>query len=706
MTNHHPMTLAEEWASRGVPAFPVALHMNGTGRIHKAPMTPRGHLDASTDPDLVRDMFVQAGEPREGVLGVGLAPGPGGYVVLDPDVKDGSDGVAFADGLGVPAGWCVTTPSGGQHRWFAKPDPEVRFGNAVPPEWRGLIDVRADNGWVVAPGVVTPWGTWAPAAPWEPTGVPVLPGWVVGALGTSAGPSGTSGHAGGLLSAEARAGLLDHTREVLEWLEREHGAHSARLVVRAGEPDYVAVTRPGKDDGISATVGFGGPGAVFMWSSSWEVPECPQGHSVYPLGRDNDLLGAAESADSAESAESLPTPLPAWRLPHTVADEVRAWFVRFLKLMEDRDYDLLTLWAAHTHVIDHLGTTPRLIITSPVPEAGKTTILEHLERVAHAGLQFGSVTTPAMLSRVLAVGMRTLLIDEVDRNLRPDRAGVEDLIVVLNSGYKKGATRPTLVPQRGGDWVAVELPTFAPVAMAGRSPHLPADTLTRSVVIHTLPDIHGDAEDSDWEEIEDEAAGLNGLLRSWGAHVGGLPPADLGPGVRGRAKERWRPLARVAAALGGEWPERCAALIEHDRAIRALDREDGLEVLPVPVRLLSHVIECWPGEAEHWATESVVASLRATHPEDWGPTLNYPKGLTSQRLGRVLAATMGIRAQQAPSGRRLGIARADVLHAGHALGVVPSDSADSAESADSAAQNAALEALQGLITVDPTTHND
>ena len=54
-----------------------------------------------------------------------------------------------------------------------------------------------------------------------------------------------------------------------------------------------------------------------------------------------------------------------------------------------------------------------------------------------------------MITRVLENGPRTLLIDEADRSLNQDKPGIDDLIAVLNSGYKKGATRPVLVPIKG-----------------------------------------------------------------------------------------------------------------------------------------------------------------------------------------------------------------------------------------------------------------
>ena len=65
-----------------------------------------------------------------------------------------------------------------------------------------------------------------------------------------------------------------------------------------------------------------------------------------------------------------------------------------------------------------------------------------------------SVSSSAMLARVLEAGIRTMLIDEVDRSLAPDKEGIADLLAILNSGYKRGGTRPVLTPikAKGGGW--------------------------------------------------------------------------------------------------------------------------------------------------------------------------------------------------------------------------------------------------------------
>ena len=52
-------------------------------------------------------------------------------------------------------------------------------------------------------------------------------------------------------------------------------------------------------------------------------------------------------------------------------DRIRDWLERFICPMDPRDLDLLTLWAAHTHLVNETYTSPRLLIESPVPESGK-----------------------------------------------------------------------------------------------------------------------------------------------------------------------------------------------------------------------------------------------------------------------------------------------------------------------------------------------
>jgi hypothetical protein len=123
--------------------------------------------------------------------------------------------------------------------------------------------------------------------------------------------------------------------------------------------------------------------------------------------------------------------------------------------VSDSDLDLLTLWAVHTHLVEETYYTPRLQIDSPVPESGKTTVIEHLERLCRRSIQMATVSSSAMLTRMLDKEIRTILIDEADRALDPKREGVNDTLAVINSGYKKGGTRPVLVPGKVASGMSV-----------------------------------------------------------------------------------------------------------------------------------------------------------------------------------------------------------------------------------------------------------
>lgn len=326
-------------------------------------------------------------------------------------------------------------------------------------------------------------------------------------------------------------------------------------------------------------------------------------------------------------------------------DEVRAWLARHITVMKPTDLDVLTVWAAHTHLSRRLYSTPRLQVDSPVPESGKTTVLEHLERLCFRPVIASTISSPALLPRMLAVEPRTLLLDEVDRSLDPKKDGVGELLAILNSGYKVGASRPTLVPVKEGGWEPKELPTFAPVVMAGNQPNLPDDTRTRIIRVLLLPDWSGRAEESDWETKETEAATLGARLARWATHVEDevRPRPEMPAGCTSRFREKWQPLARVAQAAGPRWLEVMMQCAADDVAEVHADREAGLAAEKPGVLLLRHLMTCWPTGAEFWRTTDLVETLILEHPEVWGDSSPYGRALTAQRLGRMLVSNYRIR---------------------------------------------------------------
>src|SRR5207302_3330023 len=130
---------ALEHAGEGFKIFPVQ-----AGR--KAPPVKNWQQWATIDADKIRAHWSAA--PRDNI---GIACGDG-LLVLDVDGEAGARSLAALETLHgkLPETCTVSTPSGGQHFYFAGPD----VSNTVGALGAGL-DVRSRGAYAVAPGSVT-----------------------------------------------------------------------------------------------------------------------------------------------------------------------------------------------------------------------------------------------------------------------------------------------------------------------------------------------------------------------------------------------------------------------------------------------------------------------------------------------------------------------------------------------------------------------
>jgi hypothetical protein len=330
-----------------------------------------------------------------------------------------------------------------------------------------------------------------------------------------------------------------------------------------------------------------------------------------------------------------------------VLGETRAWYQKFIYVVNDTDLDVLALWTIHTYLCAETYTTPRLLIESPLPGSGKTTLLEHLGKLAYRPLLAASVSQ-AVLARITADGVRTLLLDEADRMLNPKRPGVDDLLAVLNSGYKVSGMRVANRPVKGGGWEFEELPTFSPVALAGNTPLLPDDTRSRCIVIRLLPDIDGITAETNWRDIEPLANALAAKISATADSVREQVASarfDVPPGCKNRMRERWEPLKQIAATASAEWADLTDQLI-----IKAVQAErqlaDNSDIQSAPhIQLAKDLWAIFKDEPGDLKTELVVGLLIKENPNYWSSS-NTQNGrdLTPQRLGRMLASQYDIQA--------------------------------------------------------------
>lgn len=336
-----------------------------------------------------------------------------------------------------------------------------------------------------------------------------------------------------------------------------------------------------------------------------------------------------------------------------VLDELDQWLKRFILATTPEDIHLIALWAAHTYVVEETYTSPRLLIDSVMPGAGKTTVLEHLDHLARHPLSASSISSEALLPRVLDRGIRTILIDEADRSLDPKDPVMKGVIATINTGYKRGGSRPVLVKDDDGNWTDREMSTYAPVAMAGNNPTLADDTRSRCIRILLMPDFEGRTQDSDWEDLEEEvdrlkvqlAEAMESARKSVSAARPELPEKCIG-----RMREKWRPLARIAVAAGGRWPDIVNKLITRDIEELEMERAEGIQNLPLRVHLLKDIAEVWPNGEAFIASKDLVQRLALNFPARWGS--ESVKGLKVQGLGRMLMQGYKISSDRESTGQR------------------------------------------------------
>jgi putative DNA primase/helicase len=103
--------------------------------------------------------------------------------------------------------------------------------------------------------------------------------------------------------------------------------------------------------------------------------------------------------------------------------------------------EALALWVKHCHAIDASDISPRLAVTSPIMQCGKTLVARDLTRPLVPRAQGTDNISSAAVFRLIEQARPTLLMDEADTFL-PEN---EEMRGVLNSGHRRDGTVIRLV---------------------------------------------------------------------------------------------------------------------------------------------------------------------------------------------------------------------------------------------------------------------
>jgi hypothetical protein len=322
------------------------------------------------------------------------------------------------------------------------------------------------------------------------------------------------------------------------------------------------------------------------------------------------------------------------RLAATLTDVER--FIRTYVVLPPEAAALVALWVEQTHAIEAFDYVAYLHIKSPLPECGKTRLLEVLESLVAKPWLTGRVTS-AVLMRKVDAEHPVLLLDESDAAFNGDPQYAEALRGMLNSGFHRSGKASACVGQ-GANLTYKDFSTFGPKAIAGIG-QLPSTVESRSIPIALKRRTKNEAvakwrRRDAWAAAEPLRVGLAAAGAASGEALHRVQP-ELPDGLSDRAEDVLEPLFAIADVAGGEWPQRARQAAVNlmgfnARVVQETDQNIGLELL-ADVRVIFEA----KGNPEVLATKDIVAALVALDERPWA-TFWKDKPITGHRLSRLL----------------------------------------------------------------------
>lgn len=284
--------------------------------------------------------------------------------------------------------------------------------------------------------------------------------------------------------------------------------------------------------------------------------------------------------------------------------------------------DAMALWAAHAHCHMAFLHTPRLNITAPEKNCGKTLTLDVLHSLVPKAIRTEGITT-AVLFRIVDKCAPTLLVDEYDAFIHDN----EELRGAFNAGHKRGGVHLRCE----GDKNEVRgFRTFAPVALAGIR-DLPGTLADRAIIIHMQRLAPGEQRAPfDSRRTEAEKTLCRKLTRWTRDNFQKLEAADpeMPAGAGHRVRDNWRPLFAIADRAGGDWPARVR------RAFVLLGKPDDA-VQSRAEMLLSDFRDMFAKHGDRILSAAAVGYLVEMEERPW-PEYSRGKPITARQVAALL----------------------------------------------------------------------
>jgi len=340
-------------------------------------------------------------------------------------------------------------------------------------------------------------------------------------------------------------------------------------------------------------------------------------------GQLDKMVKAARKNGGQEESPVNPLPEP-WpdevdgaRLLDDLVRDIRRYMV-----MSQVAVEVVALWVVHTHCFECFRITPRLHVTAPSSDCGKSTLLDVLHEITHHAVHADSLST-AVFFRLNDKYTPTLLVDEVDAFLKDN----EELRGAINAGHKKGGK---FWRCEGDDNNLRGFNVFAPAVLSGIG-RIPLTLANRSFRIQLQKRMASEAisdfRDDRAQHLRDRASQIARWVRDHEQELRAAEP-ELPADVINRLADNWRPLVAIADAAGGEWPDRAR------KALTYLKTEDDKE--SAKIKLLADMWAIFDEkQTDRLPTKDFVEALNGMEEGSWSD-FNRGKGLTPTTIGKLL----------------------------------------------------------------------
>ena len=282
---------------------------------------------------------------------------------------------------------------------------------------------------------------------------------------------------------------------------------------------------------------------------------------------------AKQGDDPVTQVEAKPWPDPVTDIGAVLNDAVTE-VTRFL-VAPDHYYDVIALWAAHTHLTPkaelQVEYTPRLGFQSPIHKCGKSTALKCVHLMSHNSRPAASISPSSIFRGVDAFSI-SIMVEEGDQVFK---GANPELLAIMNAGADRMLAKVMRTEKSAdGKFEPRWFNCFAPIAFTsiGQAPKTLQD---RSIVLQMKRATKVERPKKLTVRTRGALIDIGRKFARWAADLGELPDPDLPKDLFNRIDDRWFVLFQIAGLAGGDWLERCRKAALADFAREEADAADG-----------------------------------------------------------------------------------------------------------------------------------